>query len=232
MSHLKHFSEVRPLLLENEIGILESCFLFCDTPREELFTLFDKEGFSLFEFSKGEVIFGKEKNRLGILLSGRASALCDECSRSRLKVFSAGELFGAAGVFLETDVPSISRIEALSACRVLFISRSAVEKMLFENPERAVAYIRFLSGRVEFLNQRIKTFTSREALGRVAEYFLKSSDSHGICLGVNFSALAKTLDISRASLYRARNELIASRAISVDKKAVTVLDRNALENII
>ena len=39
-------------------------------------------------------------------------------------------------------------------------------------------------------------------------YILDTADENLVCKNINFSALAKTLDISRASLYRAKNELL------------------------
>jgi CRP-like cAMP-binding protein len=184
----------------------------------------------LASFNKGESLFSEDEKRLGILLSGKAVALPSEDSRGALRSFSAGELFGAAAIFCDDGRPPFSLIVAKTACRVLFISREGVEELFLKEPRRAIEYIPFLSGRVEFLNRRIGTFTSPEASVRLARYILKTSE-RGVCRNINFTALAKTLGISRASLYRAKNELIELNAISVEGRTITLLDTEALNNI-
>ena len=185
-------------------------------------------------FFKGENILlgGKEDKRLGLLLSGKASALCAGGGQGSLKTFSAGEIFGAAEVFSKANDQPFSKMKAVTNCRVLFVTRKGVERLIFERPERALEYIAFLSDRVAFLNRRISTFTAREAVSRVAKFLLENAEKGSVCRNINFSALAKTLDISRASLYRAKSELIKIKAIATDKKDIIILDRQALKNII
>ncbi len=215
-----------------ETEMLRNCFLFSKDSDDEILEFLKSDFCSVSSFSKGETVFGSsaDDKKLGILLSGKVSALCTDCSKSSLKTFSAGELFGAASVFSPDSAEPFSHIHATSSCKVLFITKEGVETLLYKKPEKAIEYIRFLSGRVGFLNRRISTFTSKEALSRVKEYFLSSADQNGVCKKVNFSALAKSLDISRASLYRAKGELIESKAISAVGRDIVILDREALKN--
>ena len=83
---------------------------------------------------------------------------------------------------------------------------------------------------MEFLNKKISTFTS-EGAARLAKYLLENADENGVCKKVNFSALTRTLGISRASLYRARAFLIEQNAIRADGHTVTLSDPRALKNI-
>ncbi len=221
------------MLSDKEFALLQNCFLFKNESLQAMTELISDPRAAVLSFAKGEIIFGSREHlsQLGFLLSGKATALCSDNGKSSIKIFKSGELFGAAGVFSDTADTSFCKTLALSSCRVLFISRQMVEEILFKNPDRAIEYIRFLSDRVEFLNRRIKTFTSKEALCRVAKYLLQNAASDGVCRNLNFSALAKSLDISRASLYRARGELVNLKAISIEGKTVTILSRAALENI-
>lgn len=214
--------------------IMKNCFLFSGESDDSLQDFCSSKLCELATFSKGDTLFGEAKSdkNLGLLLDGRATALCSDDGKSSLKSFSAGELFGAASVFCDLKKRPFSKITARSACKVLYISREGVEKLIYEKPERAVEYIRFLSGRVEFLNRRISTFTSKEATERVARFVLDNADTDGVCRAVNSSALAKSLDISRASLYRARSELVNSGVVTIDGRNITVIDRDALENIL
>lgn len=216
----------------SDIKILQSCFLFRGESEANLTQFLSSEYCENMSFAKGDTVFGEDESRdcLGLLLSGRATAICADGTRSALKSFTAGELFGAASVFCESSSLPFSKIKAASACRVLFITREGVERLIYSDPARAVEYIRFLCGRVEFLNRRISTFTSKEATERLAKHILENAED-GLCKNINFSALAKTLDISRASLYRARSDLINSGAIRIDGKNIIIVERNALKNI-
>ena len=221
------------MLNGEELALVRSCFLFTDVTEAQLNDFFKDTSFCIQSFSKGETVFtaGKEEKKLGLLLSGKARALCAESEKGSIKTFFAGDLFGAAGVFCKNGNEPFSKIKAVSSCRILFVTRRGVEKLLLLKPERALDYICFLSERVAFLNRRISTFTGGEAVARVARYLLDTADENLVCKNINFSALAKSLDISRASLYRAKTELTEIKAISADKKNLIILDPDALKNI-
>jgi len=220
---------------QHDIKILKNCFLFenadmsTEPSYKALSDFLDSDDCLVAEFLKGDVIFGTDStaDKLGILLSGKATALCSNDGKGSLKVFCEGELFGAASVFCEADSSSFVKIKAATACRVLYITREGVEKLIYSQPVIAVKYIRFLCDRVEFLNRRISTFTSNQAINRLCKYILGNA-KNGVCSDVNFAALARTLDISRASLYRARKELEISGAVLIGSKSITVLDENLL----
>ena len=219
------------MLNKEEITLLQNCFLFTDSSSEDIAAFLDCPHSSICYFKRGEQIFGKEhKGELGILLSGRATASADKEQRSALRQFAKGDLFGAASVFCET--PDFSKIIALTSVNVLYIDQDGVEKLLTSSPERAMAYIKFLAGRVEFLNRKIHTFTSLDSLIRVAGYIKENADREGVLQIDNYSALAKSLGIGRASLYRAKAELIKEKVISADKKSIKVLSFDALYNLI
>ncbi len=222
------------MLSKNDIEIIRSTFLFSGKDDRFISDFVKTAACTVIESDKGETVWGlaEDKNRLGILLSGKVSASCEGRETTSLKVFEAGELFGAATVFCNKTSTPFSLIRAKTRSRVLLISGVAVEKYLAANPDKALAYISFLSGRVEFLNKRISTFTSKEAITRLAKFLLDSADESGVCKNVNFSALTKTLDVSRASLYRARAALTSQNAIRADGHTVTVLSPEALKNII
>ena len=220
------------MLSSAEIEIIRSTFLFSGKSDGFIGDFVKSSACSVTTADKGETIWGQaqDKDRLGILLSGSVFALCEGRDDTSLKTFSAGELFGAATVFCDCVDTPFTRLRAKTRAKVLFISRDAVEKYLTQNPDKALDYISFLSGRVEFLNKKISTFTS-EGAARLAKFLLECADESGVCRGVNFSALTKTLGISRASLYRARSLLIEQNAIRADGHTVTILDPEALKNI-
>ena len=127
-------------MTKTETELLLNCFLFSKDSESEILKFLESGFCEISSFSKGETVFGNpsDNQRLGILLSGKASALCTDCSKSSLKAFSAGELFGAASIFSPDNSEPFSHIRATSACKVLFITKDGVEKLLYEKPEKAI----------------------------------------------------------------------------------------------
>ena len=220
------------MLTLNDLKILKDCFLFEHLESNQLFKLNDflkRENCSVILYQKDEYVFSEESTyQLGILLSGKATAVCSEENRGSLKSFSQGELFGAAGVFSKNVNSSLPKVKTDSVCRILFIGRSTLEKLIKSDSDIAIKYIEFLSNRVEFLNNRIATFTSSQAVRRLAKYILENAESK--LDDVNFAALARNLDISRASFYRAKNELEESGAALLDSKKITLLNIEKLRS--
>ena len=220
------------MLNTEEIKIIKSTFLFSQITDDEFKGFVDGNDCFIRSFSKGENIFigGDGEKSLGILLLGKATALCSD--KGSLKVFSSGDVFGVADVFNNTSGAPYSIMKATSNCRVFFVTKNGVEKLILANPETAIKYISFLSDRVAFLIRRISTFTAKEAISRMAKYLLDNCDENYVCKSLNFSALAKNLDIGRASLYRVKNELVKLKAIAVENKDIIITDSDALKNII
>ena len=194
---------------------------------DDMNTFLSSKDCKILEFSKGEVIFGKNEvnNGLGILLKGKAMAACSTEKNSPIKIFSSGEVFGAASVFCQKKNHSFALIKANTACKVLFIEKTGVERLITENSEAALKYISFLSNRVEFLNRRISTFTSSQVAERLCKYILENENTLD---NVNFASLARTLDISRASLYRARGELEKTNAVEFGTKNIRIINKTEL----
>lgn len=228
---MRHFKGGAMLTL-NDLKILKDCFLFEHFQNNELFKLNDflkKENCIVAQYEKDEYVFSDDSTyQLGILLVGKATAVCSEDNKSELKTFSQGEMFGAAGVFSKGQKTSLPKIKADNVCRILFIGRFALEKLIKSNPQIAIKYIEFLSNRVEFLNNRIATFTSSQAVKRLAKYILDNAESN--LVDVNFAALARSLDISRASFYRAKNKLEESGAARLDSKKIVALNADILKS--
>lgn len=220
------------MLSHNELKILKNCFLFenVEIDLEELLNSID---FVVSSFQKGEVLFGDNSKscHLGILLEGKATAVCCGSDKSSLKTFSSGKIFGAASIFCDNGNELFSKIKANTTCKVLFISREGVETIINRNPYVAIKYIEFLSNRVEFLNKRISTFTSNQSVRRLAKYILDNTKDQEI-KEINFSSIARSLDISRASFYRAKKEIEKSGGAILDSKKITLINEKILRSFL
>ena len=142
-----------------------------------------------------------------------------------LKYAGNGEVFGAASL-LNNMAPAESTAECDS--EVILIPSSLILKLISDNSTAALNYLNFLSQKISFLNREIAIFAAGSAEDKLATHlYLLSSASVNISVE-SMSSLASQLGISRASLYRAVENLTAVNAISYDGKNFTVLNRQKL----
>ena len=183
-------------------------------------------------FSAGERIVDAQNfesfRGLGVLLSGKACVFGKNREREvLLNRLEQADVFGAATVFFR-EKEAVSTVCAKTKCRILFIERSLLERIMENDFAVASAYIAFLSERVYFLNRKIIGFTAKSADCALADYVLRTADENG-SLAVNMSRIASTLDIGRTTLYRALELLREEGALAYDGKKMQILDRELLE---
>ena len=190
------------------------------------------ENLEEIEFSAGERIVDAQNfdsfRGLGIMLSGKACVFGknreEEVLLNRL---DEADVFGAATVFF-SEREAVSTVTAKTKCRILFIERSLLERVMENDFAVASAYIAFLSERVYFLNRKIIGFTAKSADCALADYVLRSADVNGF-LTVNMSRLASTLNIGRTTLYRVLEMLREEGLLAYDGKKMQILNRELLE---
>ncbi len=173
-------------------------------------------------FEKGSVIYdaGHAKRALALVLSGTVRVTH---GRVVMNTLHTGDVFGAAALFGE-DEPYTSTVTAHTACRVLFLSQRTVSQWMVVCPQVAENYIRFLSGRIRFLNRRLATLTAGQTDGKLWQYLLAHRDEHNLVrLDSGLTALANSLDMGRSSLYRNLDALVADGKIRRHGKIIEII---------
>ncbi|MCQ2477930.1 MAG: Crp/Fnr family transcriptional regulator [Clostridia bacterium] len=200
--------------LEN--GIINNLFLFNGVPGAV--KLIDTK--SIKSYKKGDTVYNSEEyeKAIGIVISGKLTALPINSDNAMLKTFNKGDVFGAAAVFGESE-NYISRIYANTNCKVLFISEEVLKKLFAKYPAVAENYIKFLSAKIRFLNKKISLFTADGVESKVYAYLIEN----GNCQTINYSSMARTLSIGRTSLYRALQNLESKKLIIKNEKGIEIL---------
>ena len=158
---------------------------------------------------------------LGVVLAGKLQILSADAERSVvLRSITKGHIFGAASLFLENRAP-VSRLLAQGDCSLLFLERDAVRELLLTAPAFMDAYLRFLAERVHFLNGKIRCFTAGSTERRLALWLAEQPEGAPFPVS-SLTTLADTLDIGRASLYRALDKLEAEGLIARNGREMTV----------
>lgn len=103
----------------------------------------------------------------------------------------------------------LSSIFAEKSSEVILFAPEQAWAMLQSSPRFCQNYIRFLCGRIAFLNRKIETLSGHTAEGKLLSYLQREQQGGAVKIA-SFRALADQLGISRASLYRAMDALAAA----------------------
>ena len=160
-----------------------------------------------------------------LLLSGRVLVTKGSLTVSTLE---PGDLFGAAALY--NDSPDYATtLTAQGICRCLLLDQELLDRLLGEEALLRRNYLTYLTGRIRFLNARLGSLAVGDTEGRVVRYLL-SSLSYGV-VECSASGLARQLGISRASVYRAFQDLEQAGLIRREGRAILVPDPAALEGV-
>ena len=153
-------------------------------------------------FSKGE-LFCREGDFLCLICSGSVRVCGANRDRTLvLNTLFSGDCFGVASLF--GSHCGITSVTACESSTLLLFPQETVEELLKTDFAFARNYICFLTDRIGFLNRKIAAFTAGSAEKKLARYLLTLPAENGVLtLPMSMVKLAGTLDLGRASLYRA-----------------------------
>ena len=195
------------------------CMLFEGVEQSQAMQLLQTYA-QLQTFEKGQIIYspGHYQHSLGIIVRGRA-VVEKECG-VLLNDLGAGQCFGAAALFVPQD-QYVTTVRAKTGCSILFLSMEQMRDILLQNPAIAFNYIRFLSGRIQFLNRKIDSFTAPGAQQALLSYLRQQPG--GKSVGLSMVKLSEMLNIGRTSLYRAVEQLEQCGKIKREGKIIQLM---------
>ncbi len=211
--------------------------LFSGLGKETMLSFLREDGAVIEDYRRGENIFDTKvfRKSIALILSGTATVYIPSTSGQEMPMrkLSRNSFFGVATLFSDED-DYVSRIVALTDMKVLFISQEITELMIRKEPVFAINLIRFLSSRIRFLNSKISLLSNSSSMDSLVEYLVNRAVKSGgnFAIGGSYTLLAKSLNISRSSLYRNLEDLEQKGLISREGKTITVSDISALTNYI
>ncbi len=179
-------------------------------------------------YHRGDAVYSTDTFRraVGLVLDGSVTvyALGDSAHRVVMNRLGVGDMFGVAALFDEQSDHYVTEIVADSDTGVCFIDQDTMSRLLAEFPALAETYIRFLSGRIRFLNRKLSVLTDGNAENRLYHYLLSHRDAQGIVhLPGSMTELASTLNMGRSSLYRSLDTLVSSGILCKEGKTYRIL---------
>ncbi|MCL2829021.1 MAG: Crp/Fnr family transcriptional regulator [Oscillospiraceae bacterium] len=183
-------------------------------------------------YEKGQALSapGYVDNCLGLILSGRIEVRQQAAERDLiLRFLGTGDVFGAAAVFAKESV-HVTHLTALVKTRVLCFPQNLLSELMRQDFAAAENYMAFLTGRIQFLNHRIQSLISGSAEQLLRNFLVReSAGADMVILDSSISDLARRLNISRASLYRAFDALEQGGHIKKTGKKIAILNWNGLQ---
>ncbi|MDR0840414.1 MAG: Crp/Fnr family transcriptional regulator [Christensenellaceae bacterium] len=184
-----------------------------------------KKGAFLREYAPGEtVVAAQEKTRaLGVLLRGSAQVVkvVKGGHAIRMSELVPGNLLGAAMLF--SDVSGApTAISTRKGCAVQFFPEDTFAEMLRADFTLTRNYIAYLTQRIHFLTDRIESIGSPSATDKLLNHLAQCClpQTGEVRLPRGMDALADTLCISRATMYRALKELEQAGFIRRDGRSI------------
>lgn len=222
-------------LNEIETELVSKTELFRGSPPSVLTRILAVSDCTAAEYEKNEVVYDKTNfsRSLGIVLEGRLRVTKENADKRPIvmSTLQRGAMFGAAALF-NSEPEYATKITAIERSRVLFLPQRLIKRMIEREPDISENYIRYLSERILFLNRKIYFLTAGTAEQRLAGFLLDNLAVGEFSeMPMTMHRLADALNMSRASLYRAFDELTASGAVSKQGKLVCINNAELLKNL-
>ena len=220
---------------KNVTDILLSSFLFDKIPIQDAERIINTLDIKEKAYAKGDVIFSPNnfERKIGFVVNG-------ECYISRptsgqqtpINIVKSGDPFGITTVFSD-NVHFSTLITAKTVCSVFFIKSEDLLRIMDSYHTVALNTIRFLTHRIEFLNERITTFSSSSVEDKLVSYILSLCKRTGKTeFSFNKKQSADAISCGRASLYRAMESISATGYVKFDSKKIYINDLNGLERML
>jgi CRP/FNR family transcriptional regulator len=220
-------------------AVLKECPLFSDLEDREIAEI---QAISASKrYPKGTLIFSEDEQALGffVLISGRVKVykLSPEGKEQILHIISPGETFAEAALFAGSTYPAFA--ESLAESRALYFSKEGFLDLIRRNPQISLNMIASLSQWLRKFVSLVEELSLKDVSARLSKYLIdlsaKStrSSERGIEfeLGISKSQLASQLGTISETLSRALRKLRDRGIIEVEGKKITILQREALEDI-
>lgn len=178
-------------------------------------------------YRRGQVVYTTDTFRRAIGLILRGSVIVRSSGEAAHNVIinrlCAGEIFGVAALFDSEQDAYVTEITADGDTVVQFLEQELVSRLLMEFPLIGERYIRFLSGRIRFLNRKLSALTVGNTENRLYHYLLTHQDEGGVIrLPDTMTELANTLNMGRSSLYRSLDTLVRDGILVKDGKTYRI----------
>ena len=220
-----------------DYSILIKSPLFSGIPEQEFRALFSKIHYQVRKFEKDAIVVqgGEEVTNLFVVLSGSVRGEMIDYSGKTVKIedieaprpLAAAFLFGKENKFPVT-VTANKKSELLAIPVVEFLKMLQLNTRLLRN------YLNNISTRAQFLSQKLHFLSFKTIKEKVAHFLLQQAGDtfHSFELKNTQQQLAELFGVTRPSLARVLGDMQNENLIKIEKKTVTLLDKQGLNSLL
>jgi CRP/FNR family transcriptional regulator, dissimilatory nitrate respiration regulator len=220
-----------------DFSLLSLCPVFRGISEVEAGKLMDKIHYQVRKFRKDEVVVlaGDTVQDLLIVLSGSVRGEMIDYSGKTVKIedIEAPKPLAAAFLFGKENRYPVT-VTANKNARILAIPVSEFLKILQLNTILLRNYLNSISSRAQFLSQKLHFLSFKTIKEKVAHFLLQQAGDryHSFELKNTQQQLADLFGVTRPSLARVLGVMQSDGLIKIEKKTVTLLDKNALNELL
>jgi CRP-like cAMP-binding protein len=198
------------------------------------------QNFSIQKYKKNEKIYceGETPTHLMCLLSGKVKIYKDGVGgRSQIiRVVKPTEYFAYRAYFAEENY--VTAAAAFEASTICLIPMPAILKLIHDNSELSMFFIRQLSVDLGIADERTVNLTQKHIRGRLAESLLFLRDTYGVeedasTLSIYLSRedLASLSNMTTSNAIRTLSNFANERLITIDGRKIKIIDEEKLRKI-
>mgnify|MGYP003440790736 FL=1 len=198
------------------------------------------QNFTVQKFKKNETIYceGETPMHLMCLLSGKVKIYKEGVGgRSQIiRVMKDKEYFAYRAYFAEENF--VTAAAAFEPCTICLIPMPAIMKLLSENNELAMFFIRQLSIDLGISDERTVNLTQKHIRGRLAESLLFLKDTYGVeedgfTLSIYLSRedLANLSNMTTSNAIRTLSNFATEKLIAIDGRKIKIIEEDKLRKI-
>lgn len=219
------------------IKVLEKSPIFVGLTSEQISRLLNQVHYSLRNFKKGDIVVLRNTpcNALYIVLQGRCRADIVDDSGKLIKIDSIGEGNYLAPAFIFADQNHFPvDVTAVTEVCLMEIRKESLIKLLQEHSLILTNFLRIISNRSQFLQQKLSFHMFRSLRSKFAIFIRNESDNfrlNSINLTQSQQELADYFGVTRQAFARILADYIKEGLISSDNKVITIHDSVRLRQI-
>ncbi len=218
-------------------SVLSRCPVFRGISEEESKNLLDNIHHQIKSFRKDEIVVlaGDEVKNLLIILSGSVRGEMIDYSGKTVKIedIEAPKPLASAFLFGKENRYPVT-VTANDDTSILAIPVPEFLRLLQLNTFLLRNYLNSISSRAQFLSQKLHFLSFKTIKEKVAHFLLKQAGDrfHSFELKNTQQQLADLFGVTRPSLARVLGEMQAGRLIKVERKTVTLLNKEGLNQLL
>lgn len=217
--------------------VLKGSLLFNGLEIPEIDTLIKSRQFQIKQFSNKEVLAfsGERVNKAMILLEGKLEGkMVDFAGRGvKIEEIEPPQMVAAAFLYGPQSIFPVN-LSALSEGKILIIYKSEFTQLLSADQRVLSNYLHILSGRAQFLSQKLTFLSFKTIKEKIAWYLLQNpvSENHLLKIDISQKNLAQLFGVARPSLARTIGEMETAQIIRWERNQVNILNINLLQSIL